>query len=833
MKTYFFFAVLNAVYGVQSDQCGVDLLQLAIDVQDVSAVILEGTATLTYTVFEKELGPPPPELGIVIPPPRNVSFQSPDSMPIEPSSSAFYSSSSTSSSASTGISTVPNSSPTLIANVNTLLLDSPDCPKCSINPDAKYASSTGSPLNITFLYETLSKALNVMISKLQYNEFSSAIIEIAEEYLKACKASTRTSLTIYTLYDQLVGVRQSSASNKANLLRSILAKTLCSHTRNKLESANSADFFRSITDFEARNIFGFNFYEWSNHKFPTLAFVVDTTGSMANGIAGVRQAIKSIIALEQQNPFFYVLTPFNDYDRDARYRHVSNYGPNYIATTRSDVGDPYRELKNLYSVVSNLTADSGGDEPEYCMGGILEAMRASRTINVSGNSYNINFYSEASQMIVITDATAKDASLLSNVMNKVSSTGVKVHFILASESVSSYSPYQSIAKISGGLVLNRSTFEISKVIQTLASFAIQLTGVTPVIIATLIRNKSSVENCYTFGVSLFTSQISALFMQNLLLTYPNGTTTQIPGPNTFTVNSPDAGRWAVCSAGQVYYSTQTVVHFAVTFLDSKFSISEKLLSACTKGMVAVNILEDNAKYISPNAWLGLDLLNPDNVSLTTVSLVNCSGTYLGNVTYPEGIVTSLRLRGRDYLGYEFQYQRNTSSQLSFSANPCKSLTLVPSQPSGVVVTSGESRIFSFFISVIASTTPTEVRISTLSNSDKISGLVLMNGSVISSNEIATVRVNVSVSTLVNGTATASFTIQAHCGCNVNDAYEQVFQISSVMVSIFIAINTFLDKTCCYFNADRVRQLTSVVGVLTEVSVSTSLEDISVPAVQLS
>ena len=206
-------------------------------------------------------------------------------------------------------------------------------------------------------------------------------------------------------------------------------------------------------------------------------------------------------------------------------------------------------------------------------------------------------------------------------------------------------------------------------------------------------------------------------------------------------------------------------------------------------MVAVNILEDNAKFISPNASLGLDLLNPDNVSLTTVSLVNCSGTYLGNVTYPEGIVTSLRLRGRDYLGYEFQYQRNTSSQLSFSVNPCKSLTLIPSQSSGVVVTSGESRIFSFFISVIASTTPTEVRISTLSNSDRISGLVLMNGSVISSNEIATVRVNVSVSTLANGNATASFTIKAHCGCNVNDAYEQVFQISSVMVST----NTFFGQ----------------------------------------
>ena len=204
-------------------------------------------------------------------------------------------------------------------------------------------------------------------------------------------------------------------------------------------------------------------------------------------------------------------------------------------------------------------------------------------------------------------------------------------------------------------------------------------------------------------------------------------------------------------------------------------------------MVAVNILDDNAEFISSNEWFGLDLLNHDNVLLTTVSLVNCSGTYLGNVTYPEGIVTSLRLRGRDYLGYEFQYQRNTSSQLSFSVNPCKSLTLVPGQSSGVV-TSGESRIFSFFISVIASTTPTEVRISTLSNSDKISNLVLMNGFVISSNAIATVRVNVSVSTLSNGTATVSFTIQAHCGCNVNDAYEQVFQISSVMVSIIYNIS---------------------------------------------
>ena len=257
------------------------------------------------------------------------------------------------------------------------------------------------------------------------------------------------------------------------------------------------------------------------------------------------------------------------------------------------------------------------------------------------------------------------------------------------------------------------------------------------------------------------------------------------------------------------------------------------IRAGTNGMVAVNIFDDDtANYISPNASLGLDVLNPDNILLTTVSLVNCSGTYLGSITYPEGIVNSLRLRGRDYLGYEFQYQRNTSNQLSFSASPCKSLTLIPSQSSGVVVASGQSRIFSFYLLVTASTTLAEVRISTLSNSDKISGLVLMSGSVISSEAISTIRVNISVSTSVSGTAAVSFTIQAQCGCNINDAYEQVFQISSIMVSI-----RWLTKTVCIviivYIICRVRQLTSVVDVSTEVPVSTYLEHISVPALHLS
>lgn len=323
---FVFFAIFRTVSGLQSDQCGGDLLQLAINIQDISTVILEDMATVTYTVFERELGPPPAELGINIPPPRKVSFESPNSMPIKPSSSMFYSSSVASSiSASTGVSFGPKVSPTIVPSINrlnTLLIQNVSSDE--ISGRRKRSSTNGPPLNIKFLFETVSKALNVTLSDFQYNAFTSAIVEIAQEYIKACKTSNRAGATINTLYDQLIKVRKSKPSNKANLLRRILAKSLCSDTRTKRQSPsdpNIYDFFHTITHSEAKNLFGFNFVElfMNGVGFPTLSFVVDTTGSMSSAIDGVKKAIKTIIATEKQNPLFYVLTPFNDYDGDGEY----------------------------------------------------------------------------------------------------------------------------------------------------------------------------------------------------------------------------------------------------------------------------------------------------------------------------------------------------------------------------------------------------------------------------------------------------------------------------------------------------------------------------------
>lgn len=147
-----------------------------------------------------------------------------------------------------------------------------------------------------------------------------------------------------------------------------------------------------------------------------------------------------------------------------------DYGPNVIATTRIEFGDFNQELKNLYLNVSNLVAHSGGDAPEYCMGGILETLRATRTATEEGMSYNIPLWNKASQIIVFTDATAKDESLLKTVEDQVRETGVTVSFILTKPYFTSYSPYDSIARINNGVVI-RSNSRIEDVVQTLIKFA--------------------------------------------------------------------------------------------------------------------------------------------------------------------------------------------------------------------------------------------------------------------------------------------------------------------------------------------------------------------------
>ena len=56
-------------------------------------------------------------------------------------------------------------------------------------------------------------------------------------------------------------------------------------------------------------IFGFGVF---SEVPPTLAFVVDDTGSMGGEISSVQRLIHSFIKTERSEPLAYILTTFND-----------------------------------------------------------------------------------------------------------------------------------------------------------------------------------------------------------------------------------------------------------------------------------------------------------------------------------------------------------------------------------------------------------------------------------------------------------------------------------------------------------------------------------------
>ena len=169
-------------------------------------------------------------------------------------------------------------------------------------------------------------------------DFTLAMGEIKVEYLKAC-FSARPKPSLSSLSSDLAAARAATDRKlKEYLLRSVFAKATCFGKKvAKIQQKTAAEFFKTITTDEAKNIFGFDFIAKGDY-FPALAFVIDTTGSMSEEIGTARNVIASIIKSEQQNPYFYVLTPFNDYDGDGTGR------PSKLVNLRTACVDRHVEL---------------------------------------------------------------------------------------------------------------------------------------------------------------------------------------------------------------------------------------------------------------------------------------------------------------------------------------------------------------------------------------------------------------------------------------------------------------------------------------------------------
>ncbi|XP_060942358.1 von Willebrand factor A domain-containing protein 7-like [Limanda limanda] len=134
------------------------------------------------------------------------------------------------------------------------------------------------------------------------------------------------------------------------------------------------------------------------NKGKALCFVIDTTGSMGDDIAAVKEVTSSIINSRvgtEDEPSAYILVPFNDPD----------FGP----LTRTTDPDAFKRA------INSLTATGGGDTPELSLSGLRLALTGAPP---------------GSDIFVFTDAPAKDDHLLGAVRTLVERTKSVVNFMI-------------------------------------------------------------------------------------------------------------------------------------------------------------------------------------------------------------------------------------------------------------------------------------------------------------------------------------------------------------------------------------------------------------------
>jgi len=184
--------------------------------------------------------------------------------------------------------------------------------------DRRSPTATSQHRSLRSLYQNVTRARGEAPSDAVYDHFVSAMSDVSREHFKACygPSSERVRPThVQSLIRQFNGLRNTT---RVHELRAVFAKLLCIRDQNsrigKRSTRGLEDFFRGLSSTDFGDIFGFTEI---NRPVPTgsLAFAVDTTGSMWDEIQKVREIIRSFVRSEKQEPFYYVLAEFNDYDR--------------------------------------------------------------------------------------------------------------------------------------------------------------------------------------------------------------------------------------------------------------------------------------------------------------------------------------------------------------------------------------------------------------------------------------------------------------------------------------------------------------------------------------
>jgi hypothetical protein len=283
------------------------------------------------------------------------------------------------------------------------------------------------------------------------------------------------------------------------------------------------DVRSKVTDREYKSLLGIG---------PTLAFAIDTTGSMGSVIAGVRTTSINIVNTRlgtDQEPSKYVLTPFND--------------PSVGPTTVTDDATTFK------SALSGLFASGGGDCPELAMSGAYQALSAS---------------DDGGELYLFTDASAKDAGLAGGVLSLATKKKSKLFFSLFG-SCSPYDPaYFFLANNTGGQVFILGRSEAGQV----AEFADLVSRSDSVDILSIGDTLNPAPQTYTFPVdsqvSRLTISIAVTESASVSISRPDGSTLSDGDPGVrriplssaliYSIETPQVGEWQISAEGSGDFS---------------------------------------------------------------------------------------------------------------------------------------------------------------------------------------------------------------------------------------------------------------------------------------
>ena len=220
------------------------------------------------------------------------------------------------------------------------------------------------------------------------------------------------------------------------------------------------------------------------------------------------------------------------------------------------------ELQALVEAVNATTAEGGGDCPELGMTGILNAL------NLSHPDSNV---------IVLTDAAAKDINRTEEVIQAAKELRNAIHFFISTPFCDNVTEYLEVANATDGIVVNTIT-DFEAFAQFADNAAIFNFDSTFTDAPSPRRKRETDEICIQFIANIFTVSIDLLVMAPgsiINITTPVGeiVSLNISGLiGSYSPDIPQLGQYEVCSnMGDFQYalSTPTALDFFVEYLEEE------------------------------------------------------------------------------------------------------------------------------------------------------------------------------------------------------------------------------------------------------------------------